>query len=199
MGDNKKGYFKKSDEKGSINISEEVITVIAATAAVEVPGVHGLFVSHGREITSVNGRKGLHKGVRLSNDNNKLNVDVYIVAKMGFPVNELGAEVQKAVVSSVEGAAGIKVNEINVHICGVALKKARPMLPAVFSSKKEPSDKEAEVIAASEEEAVKKASQKKAPQKKAAPKKAVNKKVTEKKTPGAKKTPAKAKSAEKAE
>ena len=189
MGDNKKGYFKKSDEKGSINISEEVITVIAATAAVEVDGVHGLFVSHGREITHVNGRKGLHKGVRLSNDNNKLNIDVYIVAKMGFPVNELGARVQKAVVSSVEAAAGINVNEINVHICGVALKKARPMMPAVFSSKKEAPEKEAE----------EKAAEKKVTEKKAAPKKTTVKKAVEKKTPAAKKPPAKKKSAAKAE
>jgi uncharacterized alkaline shock family protein YloU len=163
MGESKKGYFKKSDEKGSINISEEVITVIVATAAVDVEGVHGLFVSHGREITQVSGKRGLYKGVRLSNDNNKLNIDVYVIAKMGYPVNELGENVQKAVVSSVEAAAGIEVNEINVHICGVALKKAKPAMPAVFSSQN-------------------------APPKKEAPKKAAEKKVTEKKTV-AKKTP----------
>ena len=136
MGDNKKGYFKQSDEKGSINISEEVITVIAATTAVDVEGVHGLFISHGKEITHVNGRKGLHKGVRVSNDNNKVNIDVYIVAKMGYSVNELGADVQKAVVSAIEAAAGIKVNEINVHICGVALKKTKPALPVPPPAKK---------------------------------------------------------------
>ena len=179
MGDNKKGYFKKSDEKGSINISEEVITVIAATAAVDVEGVHGLFVSHGREITQVSGKRGLYKGVRLRNDSNKLNIDVYIVAKMGYPVNELGADVQKAVVSSIEAAAGIMVNEINVHICGVALKRPKPAMPAVFSTKKEAPEKPAE--------------------KKVAEKKAAPKKVAEKKTSRAKKAPAATKPAAKAE
>ena len=142
MGDNKKGYFKKSDEKGSINISEEVITVIAATAAVEVEGVHGLFVSHGRDITQVVGKRGLHKGVRVKNDNNKIYIDVYIVAKLGYPVNELGADVQKAVASSMEAAAGINVCEINVHICGVALKKAKSVAPVVSLGKK-PAEKKA--------------------------------------------------------
>ena len=136
MGDSKKGYFKKTEEAGSINISEEVITVIAASAAVDVEGVHGLFVSHGREITHVDKKRGLYKGVRLHNDNNKLSIDVYIVAKMGYPVNELGADVQKAVVSSLEDAAGIPVNEVNVHICGVALKKTKPAPPAAAEAKK---------------------------------------------------------------
>ena len=184
MGDNKKGYFKKSDEKGSINISEEVITVIAATAAVEVDGVHGLFVSHGREITQVSGKRGLHKGVRLSNDNNKLNIDVYIIAKLGYPVNVLGADVQRAVVASVQAAAGINVNEINVHVCGVALKKAKPAVPAQLSSTKAVAEKEAE---------------KKVTEKKAAAKKTTVKKAAEKKTTRARKTPAKTKSAAKAE
>ena len=144
MGENKKGYFKKSDEKGSINISEEVITVIAATAAVDVEGVHGLFVSHGREITQISGKKGLYKGVRLNNANNKLNVDIYIVAKMGYSVNEIGEDVQKAVVSAIESATGIKVGDINVHICGVALKKAKSAVPEPPPAKKVKEKKAAE-------------------------------------------------------
>ena len=120
-----KGYIKNSDEKGSISISEEVIAVIAATAAIEAEGVHGLFISHSKELTSVNGRKGLSKGVRLCIDGDDVVIDVYIMAEMGFSVNDVGAAVQKAVISAVESAVGVKVGEVNVHICGVALKKAK--------------------------------------------------------------------------
>ena len=122
MGDSK-GYIKYTDERGSVNISEEVIAVISATAAIEVEGVHGLFISHSKELTIVNGRKGLSKGVKLNIDGNDVVIDVQIIAEMGFSVNEVGAEVQKAVISAVESAVGVTVGMVNVHICGVALKK----------------------------------------------------------------------------
>ena len=124
MGDNK-GYINKTDEKGNINISEEVIAIIAASAAIEVEGVHGLFISHSKELTSVNGRRGLSKGVKLIIDGNDVSIDVQIYAEMGFSVNEVGAEVQKAVITAVESAVGIKVSDVNVNICGIALKKTK--------------------------------------------------------------------------
>ena len=122
MGDYK-GYITTTDERGSVNISEEVISVIAASSAIEVEGVHGLFISHSKELTSVSGAKGLSKGVRLDIDGGKIMIDVQIIAEMGFPVNEIGAEVQKAVMSAVEAAVGVAVSEVNVNVCGVARKK----------------------------------------------------------------------------
>jgi len=122
MGEHK-GYIRNADEKGSVNISEDVVAIIAATAAVEVEGVHGLYYSHGRELKQMIGKRGFAKGVRLGIDGDNVTVDVYIVAEMGFSVNEVGAKIQKAVISAVEDAVGAKVSAVNVHICGVALKK----------------------------------------------------------------------------
>ena len=135
MGDNK-GYVNNTDERGSVNIAEEVIAVIAASAALEVEGVHGLYISHSKELTSVNGRKGLSKGVKLVLDGNEVTIDVQIVAEMGFPVNDVGAEVQKAVISSVESAVGVKTAEVNVHICGVVPRRAKPSETPTAGQKK---------------------------------------------------------------
>ena len=117
-----KGYIRSIDERGSVSISEEVVAVIAAVAAVDVEGVHGLFSSHGKELTNIVGRKGLSRGVKLSSEDDVVAIDVYVIADMGVAVNEVGAEVQREVISAVEAAVGIKVNEVNVHICGIALK-----------------------------------------------------------------------------
>ena len=125
-----KGYIRVTDEQGTISISEDVVSVIAASAAVDVEGVHGLYVSHGKQVTTVDGSKAQRKGVKLSSDNGKLIIDVSIVAKIGYPVSELGAEVQKSVVVAVESATGSKVSEVNVHVCGVALKRSKPAAPA---------------------------------------------------------------------
>lgn len=125
MGENK-GYIRNTDEKGSINISEDVVSVIAAAAVSEVEGVHGLFFSPGKELTNMLGRKGMSRGIKLLIDGDDLEIDVYIVADMGYSVSEVGAEIQKAVMSAVEAAVGVAVNSVNVHICGVSLKKNKP-------------------------------------------------------------------------
>ena len=122
MGENK-GYIRNADERGSINISEDVIAVIAAAAAAEVEGVNGMFVAHSKDIANMLGRKGLSKGVKLSIEEDDIMVDVSIMAEMGYSVSEVGAEVQRVVISAVEAAVGVRVKAVNVHICGVALKK----------------------------------------------------------------------------
>jgi len=124
MGEHK-GYIRNSDEKGSINISEDVVAIIAATAALEVEGVHGLHYSHGKEITHMIGRRGFARGVKLSVEGDDISVEVHIVAEMGFSISEVGAAIQKSVISAIEDTVGAKVSAVNVHICGVALKKSR--------------------------------------------------------------------------
>jgi len=124
MGESK-GYIRSADEKGSINISEDVIAVIAASAAMEVAGVNGFFYSHGKEITHKIGKKGFAKGVNLLIDEDGVTIDVHIIAEMGYSVNEVGVNIQNAVVSSVQDAVGAKVNAVNVHVRGVALRRPR--------------------------------------------------------------------------
>ena len=120
-----KGYIRSADEKGSVNISEDVIAAIAAAAAAEVEGVHGLSASHGKEITQVIGKRALTKGVKISVENDNIAIDVHIMVEMGCSISEVGAEVQKAVISAVEAAAGITVAAVNVVICGISLKRDR--------------------------------------------------------------------------
>ena len=118
-----KGYIKNNDTKGSINISEDVVAVIAASATMEVEGVQGLFYSAGKELVSMVSKKGLSRGVRLHIDGDNVAIDVYILAEIGYPVSDVGADVQKAIISAVEAAVGVTVTAVNVHICGVSLRK----------------------------------------------------------------------------
>ena len=120
-----KGYIRTSDERGSINICQSVVAVIAATAVIEISGVYGLYQSPGKELITLAGKKGLTKGVRVNVEEDDISVDVYIITEMGFSVNEIGIKVQKAVIAAIEEAVGIDVNTVNVHICGVSLKKAK--------------------------------------------------------------------------
>lgn len=120
MGENK-DYITHPDEKGSVNISEEVISVIAAAAAMETEGVAGL--SAGRDIYELLGKKNLSKGVRITVEGEKLKVDIWLTVKLGVSVNKVGRKVQESVASAVESATGFTVGEVNVHVVGVNLKK----------------------------------------------------------------------------
>ena len=124
MGD-QKGYIRSSDEKGSVNISEDVVAIIAANATSEVEGVNGFYYSQGKEITNIIGKRGLPKGIKLSIVDDTVSFDIYVIVEMGYSVNDVGEKIQKAVISAVESAVGAKVTEVNVHISGVALKKSK--------------------------------------------------------------------------
>ena len=119
-----KSYIRNADEKGSINISEDVIAVIAAAAALEVEGVHSLFFAHGRDLTYMLSKKGLAKDVKLTVDGDDIVVEMSIIVEMGYSVSEIGAEIQKGIISAVEAAAGVTVRAVNVHICGISPKRA---------------------------------------------------------------------------
>ncbi len=120
MGENK-DYITHPDEKGSINISEEVISVIAASAALETDGVAGL--SSGRDLTELLGMKNAGRGVRITVEGESVRVDVWLTVKLGVSVNKVGQKVQEAVAGSIESMTGFTVTEVNVHIVGIALKK----------------------------------------------------------------------------
>jgi len=120
-----KGYIKNSDEKGSINICQNVVAVIAAAAVVENDGVHGLYQSPGKDLTTVSGKRGISKGIKINIEGDEIIVDVYCIANLGHPVNEVGENVQKAVKTAIEEAVGAKVGAVNIHICGVSLKKPK--------------------------------------------------------------------------
>ena len=124
MGEGKE-YIKSTDEKGSINISEDVVAVIAAAAASDVEGVSGLFFAHGKDLSNMIGKKGLSRGVRLTIDGDDIIIDVFIMTDIGYSVSEVGAEVQKEVMSTIDAAVGVAVKAVNVHICGVSLKKTK--------------------------------------------------------------------------
>ncbi len=122
MGENKE-YVTRPAEKGSINISEDVISVIAANAALETEGVASLAASFGKDIAELLGKKNLSKGVKITVEEDSIKVDVYLIVKIGSSVNKVGASVQQAVANAIESMTGFKVAEVNVHVNGVALDR----------------------------------------------------------------------------
>ena len=123
MAENKE-YYTQEMENGSIQISEDVVASVTGMAVLEVEGVCGLSSSIGTDIAEMLGMKTLSKGVRLSTtETGALRIDCDVVSKFGQNIFELAENVQENVKSSVESVTGLRVAEVNVTVCGIALPK----------------------------------------------------------------------------
>ena len=116
-----KEYISKIEAEGSINISEDVISMIAVEAIKEVEGVGGVTnAGAGKEFL---GKKHPFKGVRVSVEEDKVTVDTCILVTYGIPVNEVAKQVQTSVSKAVGDMTGLIVEAVNVNVSGVVFEK----------------------------------------------------------------------------
>lgn len=109
----------KTENEG-IQISDDVVAVIAGVAVAEVPGVSGMAGSFAGGISEVfSGKKNLAKGIKVDIAENKVKIDVNIIVEYGSRIPDVAFEIQNRVKKAVEGMTGLKVEEINVHVQGV--------------------------------------------------------------------------------
>lgn len=117
-------YISRPDGMGEINISEEVLAMIAAAAVLDVEGVSALGAGVGSDMANPASRKNLSKAVRLSVDSDdQVTADVIILVDYGSAVTDVAKCVQDAVMSAVENTSGLRVSCVNVTVSGVSFQK----------------------------------------------------------------------------
>ena len=116
-------YISRPDEMGNIHISEEVLAVIAAAAALEVEGVGSLAANLGSDIAQLLGKKNMAKGIRISMEEDAVVVDLSILIKYGYTIMEVAQKVQDGVAGAVEATSGLPVKAVNVHVGGITFEK----------------------------------------------------------------------------
>ena len=106
--------------ENGIEISNDVIAVIAGVAVSEVQGVASMSGSFAGGISEVlSGKKNLAKGIKVEKAENVAKIDVNIIVEYGSRIPDVAFEIQNRVKKAVEGMTGLKVVEVNVHIQGV--------------------------------------------------------------------------------
>ena len=107
-------------EDDGIEISGDVIAVIAGVAVSEVQGVSGMAGAFAGGISEVlSGKKNLAKGIKVDKEDEKVKIDVNIIVEYGSRIPDVAFEIQNRVKKSVESMTGLKVEEVNVHVQGV--------------------------------------------------------------------------------
>ena len=109
----------KTENEG-IQISNDVVAVIAGVAVSEVAGVAGMAGGFAGGITEVlSGKKNLAKGIKVDITEKKAKIDVNIIVEYGSRIPDVAFEIQNRVKKAVENMTGLTVEEVNVHVQGV--------------------------------------------------------------------------------
>ena len=117
----------RADENnvGSVQIADDVVSMIAALAASEVEGVSSVVGDITNEVMSKVGMKKLTKGVRVDLLDNKVTIDLSIMIGFGYPIPETSRLVQEKVKNSVETMTGLTVEDINIRVAAVNMSKVK--------------------------------------------------------------------------
>ena len=110
---------KSTNACGQIQIADEVIAIIAATAAAEVDGVRLIAGAAADSIIEFFGKKNQSKGVKVSFDEADVCVELEVAMVYGTNIKQTAFEVQKKVKTAIETMTGLGVSYVNVSVSGI--------------------------------------------------------------------------------
>ncbi len=112
----------ENERKGVIQISDEVIAVIAATAALEVEGVAKLVSLN----SGIFGKKSASKtkGIEIEIKDGIVYIDAAIMALYEYKIRDVATEVQENIKNAIETMTGLGVGAVNVNVADIDFKKA---------------------------------------------------------------------------
>ena len=116
MADN---YITRKMDKGTINISEDVIVSLVKTALLETEGVADLANASGSEVAELTGFKTNIRGVKIRYQEERLSVDAVITVSYGSNIVDVARRAQEAVLTAVQSSTGFDAAEVNVHVTGI--------------------------------------------------------------------------------
>jgi uncharacterized alkaline shock family protein YloU len=112
-------------ENGKIDVADQVIAVIAGSAALDCYGLVGMASRKGLKdgIAELLGRENLSRGVEVRREGELLHLDLYVIVSYGIKISEVAHNIQSKVKYVLEEVVGLKVDLVNVYVQGVRVLK----------------------------------------------------------------------------
>lgn len=107
----------------TIEIANDVVSKIAAIAALEVEGVAAMGNNITTELMGKVGMRNILRHVKVEVLNNEITLDVVVTIEYGYSIPATSQKVQAKVKQAVENMTGLSVANVNVRIAGVYLSK----------------------------------------------------------------------------
>jgi len=104
---------------GKIEISPEVIEVIAGIAASEVEGVAGMRGNFATGVVERLGKKNHGKGVKVELTESGIKVDIYCLMKFGTSIPTVAGKVQDNIRQALLNMTALDAEEVNIHVVGI--------------------------------------------------------------------------------
>ena len=116
----KKNVILQSDEnKGQVQIADDVVAMIASLATAEVKGVHALSGNITNELMSKVGVKKLTKGIKVDVVENNVTINMAVTMEYGHNIPATCTKLQDKVKTAVENMTGLNCTDVNIRIIGV--------------------------------------------------------------------------------
>ncbi len=109
-----------SEDYGSVRITDEVIAVCAAKAALDTDGVHSLVSGITDTIQkNILGKSPESRGVKINQSDGEIVIDLFITVEYGVKIPSVAWNIQERVKREVEEMTGMHVIYVNIHVQGI--------------------------------------------------------------------------------
>ncbi|MEA4973384.1 hypothetical protein SDC9_184472 [bioreactor metagenome] len=115
--------LEEKETNGQIQISDEVIAIIAGTAATETEGVSLPSSAPVSTMKGFFGKKNQSKGVKVTVEEKTALIELELTVKFGINIKNVCEEVQQKVKNAVETMTGLTVSGVNIIVSEIAFEK----------------------------------------------------------------------------
>lgn len=112
-------------EQNLIQISNEVVAVIAGLTASKSNGIASMSGGITEGWAKRVGGKNMRKGVSVDLGEGETAVSLRVIVEFGVPIHDVCRRLQQDVKQAIEQMTGLKVAEVNVKVEGVEIKENR--------------------------------------------------------------------------
>ena len=112
-------------EYGKIFVTNDVIAVLAGSAALDCYGLVGMASRKQLKdgIAELLGRENLSRGVEVRRENGRLEIDLYIIVSYGTKISVVANNVQTKVKYVLNDVVGLQVDDVNIFVQGVRVAR----------------------------------------------------------------------------
>ncbi|MDR7072683.1 Asp23/Gls24 family envelope stress response protein [Fictibacillus barbaricus] len=123
-----------ASELGKVEISPEVIEVIASIAASDVDGVAAMRGSFASGVVERLGKKSHGKGVKVELTETGISIDVYVSMKYGVSIPDVAQKIQDHIRQALLDMTALEATDINVFVVGVQFesKEKQQEAPEIY-------------------------------------------------------------------
>jgi len=106
---------------GQIDISNEVVATVAGGAAIDCYGIVGMASKNQIKdgLTDILRKENFSRGVIVRQDDDSINIDMYIIVSYGTKISEVAHNVQTKVKYTLDQTVGLAVDSVNIFVQGV--------------------------------------------------------------------------------